>query len=48
MKLRRLREKYIQAKTEEEKQVILNKARKIAPHISIDEAVKSVQQFNPK
>ncbi|MBC7189493.1 hypothetical protein H5U35_04670 [Candidatus Aerophobetes bacterium] len=44
-KLRKLREKYILAKTEEEKGRILEKVRKICPTLSVQEFMEQVKKL---
>lgn len=44
-KLRKLREKYILAKTEEEKSGILEKVRKICPTLSVQEFMEQVKKL---
>jgi len=40
-KIKKLKEKYLIAKTKEEKEKILEKIQKIAPHYPIEEILKS-------
>ena len=39
-KIKKLKEKYLMAKTEEEKNKILDKIKRIAPHYPIEEILK--------
>ncbi|MCD6407198.1 hypothetical protein J7L81_04945 [Candidatus Aerophobetes bacterium] len=43
-KLRKLREKYLAAKTDEERQKVLDKAKRIAPWLSQEEFLEPIRE----